>query len=70
MRSKLVKLALGCALAAAFVAPASACEFYKSTVKNDQATAQSQPTTPDPSQTAPDTPQTAESQPAPNADSN
>jgi hypothetical protein len=71
MRSKLVKLALGCGLAAAFVVPAFACEFYKSTVQNDQTVAQSQQTAPDPSQTAaPETPQTAESQPAPNAGSN
>jgi hypothetical protein len=72
MRSKLVKLALGCGLAAAFTVPALACDFYKTTVKNDQAVAQSQQTTPDSSQTAtPDsTPQTAESQPAPNAGSN
>lgn len=71
MRSKLVKLVLGCGLAAAFGVPALACDFYKTTVKNDQAVAQSQQATPDPSQTAtPDTPQTAESQPAPNAGSN
>ena len=71
MRSTLVKLVLGCGLAAAFVAPAFACGFYKQTVKTDQAVAQSQQTAPDPAQTAmPDTPQTAESQPAPNAGSN
>jgi hypothetical protein len=70
MRSKLVKLGLGCGLAAAFAAPAFACEFYKQTVKTDQAVAQSQQT-PDPSQpSTTDTPQTAESQPAPNAGSN
>jgi hypothetical protein len=71
MRSKLVKLALGCGLAAAFVAPALACDFYKSTVSNDQTVAQSQQATPDSTQTAtPDTPQTAESQPAPGTGSN
>jgi hypothetical protein len=70
MRSKLVKLVLGCGLAAAFVAPALACEFYKSSAQNDQPVAQSQQT-PDAAQTTtPDTPQTAESQPAPNAGSN
>jgi hypothetical protein len=69
MRSKLVKLVLGCGLAAAFVAPALACEFYKSSAQNDQPVAQSQQA-PDAAQTTPDTPQTAESQPAPNAGSN
>lgn len=65
MRSKLVKLALGCAFAAAFAAPALACDFYHSTsAQNDQPMAQSQ------QQTTPDTPQTAESQPAPNSGSN
>ena len=47
MRSNLVKLALGCGLAAAFVAPAFACEFYKQTVKTDQDVAQSQQATPE-----------------------
>jgi hypothetical protein len=71
MRSTLVELALGCGLAVAFAAPAFACEFYKQTVKNDDAVAQSQQATPDSTQTVtPDTPQTAESQPAPNAGSN
>ena len=71
MRSKLIKLVLGCGLAAAFAVPALACDFYKTTVQNDQTVAQSQQATPDPSQVAtPDTPQTAESQPAPNAGSN
>jgi len=72
MRSKLVKLVLGCGLAAACVAPALACEFYKSSAQNDQPVAQSQQTMPDPAQTAttPDTPQTAESQPAPETGSN
>ncbi|HEY1454647.1 MAG TPA: hypothetical protein VGF57_14395, partial [Roseiarcus sp.] len=68
--STLVKVVFGCGLAAAFAAPTMACEFYKQTVKTDQAVAQSQQT-PDSSQAAtPDTPQTAESQPAPNAGSN
>jgi hypothetical protein len=71
MRSTLVKLVLGCGLAAAFAAPALACEFYKQTVKNDQTVAEQQQATPDSAQTAtPDVPQTAESQPAPNAGSN
>ncbi len=71
MRSKLVKLALGCGLAVAFAAPALACEFNKTSAENDQPVAQSRQTMPDPSQAAtPDTPQTAESQPAPNAGSN
>jgi hypothetical protein len=71
MRSKLVKLTLGCGLAMALAAPAMACEFYKQTVKSDESVAQSQQTTPDSTQTAtPDAPQTAESQPAPNAGSN
>jgi hypothetical protein len=70
MRSILVKLVLGCGLAAAFAAPTMACEFYKQTVRADQTVAQTQQT-PDSSQAAtPDTPQTAESQPAPNAGSN
>lgn len=71
MRSTLVKLVLGCGLAAAFAAPALACEFYKQTVKSDQTVAEQQQATPDSAQTAtPDVPQTAESQPAPNAGSN
>ena len=67
MRSNLVKLALGCGLAAAFVAPAFACEFYKQTVKTDRGCSPGQQATRDSSQAAtPDTtPQTAESQPAP-----
>jgi hypothetical protein len=63
MRSKLVKLAVGCAFAAAFAAPALACDFHKTSAQNDQPTAQSQ-------QTTPDTPQTAESQPAADTGSN
>jgi len=64
MRSKLVKLALGCAFAAAFAAPALACDFHATSAQNDQPMTQSQ------QQTTPDTPQTAESQPAPNSGSN
>ena len=63
MRSKLVKLAVGCAFAAAFAAPALACDFNKTSAQNDQPTAQSQ-------QTTPDTPQTAESQPVADTGSN
>jgi hypothetical protein len=63
MRSKLVKLAVGCAFAAAFAAPALACDFNKTSAQNDQPTAQSQ-------QTTPDTPQTAETQPVPDTGSN
>ena len=72
MRSTLVKLALGCGLAAAFAVSASACEFHKQTVKTDQTVAEQQQATPDSAPTAiPDTtPQTAESQPAPNSGSN
>jgi hypothetical protein len=71
MRSKLVKLVLGCGLAAAFAVPALACDFYRTSAQNDQPMAQSQPTTPDYSQAAtPDTPQTAESQPAAETGSN
>jgi hypothetical protein len=62
MRSKLVKLAAGCALAAAFALPTLACEFNKTSAQNDQPIAQSQ-------QTA-DTPQTAQSQPAADTGSN
>ena len=40
MRSTLVKLVLGCGLAAAFAAPTMACEFYKQTVKTDQTVAE------------------------------
>ena len=63
MRSRLVKLVLGCGFAAALVAPALACDFYKTTAQKDQPTAQSQ-------QTTPDTPETAQSQPAPDTGSN
>jgi hypothetical protein len=59
----LVKLAVGCAFAAAFAAPALACDFGKTSPQNDQPTAQSQSTTPD-------TPQTAQSQPAADTGSN
>jgi hypothetical protein len=63
MRSKLLKLVLGCAFAAAFAVPALACEFNKTSAQNDQPVAQSQ-------QTTPDTPQTAETQPAADTGSN
>ncbi len=64
MRSKIVKLVLGCGFAVAFVAPALACEFHSTSAQNDQPMAQSQQTT------TPDTPQTAESQPAADTGSN
>ena len=63
MRSKLLKVVLGCGFSAALVAPALACDFHKTSAENDQPTAQSQ-------QTTPDTPQTAQSQPAADAGSN
>jgi hypothetical protein len=63
MRSRLVKLVLGCGFAAALVAPALACDFYKTSAQNEQPMAQSQ-------QTTPDTPQTAQSQPAADTGSN
>jgi hypothetical protein len=63
MRSKLVKVVLGCGFAAALVAPALACDFYKTSAQNEQPMAQSQ-------QTTPDTPETAQSQPAPDTGSN
>jgi hypothetical protein len=63
MRSKLLKVALGCGFAMALVAPAGACEFNKTSAENNQPTAQSQ-------QTTPDTPQTAASQPAADTGSN
>jgi hypothetical protein len=69
MRSKLIKLVLGCGFAAAMVAPAFACDYYHMTsAQNDQPVAQSQQT-PATAQT-PDTPQTAESQPAADTSSN
>ena len=63
MRSKLLKVVLGCGFAAAFAVPALACDFYKTSAQNGQPMAQSQ-------QTTPDTPQTAETQPAPDTGSN
>lgn len=63
MRSKLVKVVVGCGFAVALVAPAFACEFNKTSAQNDQPVAQSQ-------QTTPDAPQTAQSQPAADAGSN
>jgi len=63
MRSKILKVMLGCGFAAALVAPALACDFHKTSAENDQPTAQSQ-------QTTPDAAQTAASQPAPDTGSN
>jgi hypothetical protein len=63
MRSKLLKVALGCGFAIALVGPTVACEFNKTSAQNDQPMAQSQSTTPD-------TPQTAETQPAADTGSN
>jgi hypothetical protein len=63
MSSRVLKLALGLAFAAAFAAPALACDFHATSAQNEQPMAQSQ-------QSTPDAPQTAESQPAPNAGSN
>jgi hypothetical protein len=67
MRSKLIKLVLGCGFAAAFVAQALACDYHMTSAQNDQPVAQSQQT---PAQQTPDTPQTAESQPAADTSSN
>ena len=66
MRSKLIKLVLGCGFTVAVVEPAFACDFHMTSAQNDQPMAQSQQTTPDTSQT----PQTAESQPAADTGSN
>jgi hypothetical protein len=63
MRSKVVKLVLGCGFAVALVAPALACDFHTTSAQNEQPMAQSQ-------QTTPDTPETAQSQPAPDTGSN
>ena len=63
MRSKLVKVMLGCGFAAAFAAPVLACDFHTTSAQNDQPMAQTQ-------QTTPDTPQTAESQSAADTGSN
>jgi hypothetical protein len=63
MRSKLLKVVLGCGFAVAFAAPVLACDFHTTSAQTDQPTAQSQ-------QTTPDTPQTAESQPAADSGSN
>ncbi len=52
MRSKLLKVLLGCGFAASLAAPALACDFNKTSAQNDQTIAQSQQTTPDASQTA------------------
>ena len=64
MRSKLLKVVLGCGFAAAFVAPALACDFHAISTESEQATAQSEQST------TPDTPQTAETQPAADTGSN
>jgi hypothetical protein len=63
MRVKVLKLALGLGFAAAFAAPALACDFHTTSAQNEQPMAQSQ-------QSAPGAPQTAESQPAPDTGSN
>jgi hypothetical protein len=63
MRSKFLKVVLGCGFAAALVAPALACDFHKTSAENDQPITQSQ-------QTTPDAPQTAQSQPAADTGSN
>jgi hypothetical protein len=63
MRSKLLKVLVGCSFAAALAAPAMACEFHKTTAENDQPMAQTD-------QATPDAPQTAQSQPASNTGSN
>ena len=62
MRSKLVKLALGCAFAATFAGAVLACDYNKTSAQNEQPMAQSQQT--------PDTPQTAQTQPAADTGSN
>jgi hypothetical protein len=64
MRSKLVKLTVGCAFAATFASAALACDYNKTSAQNDQPMAQSQ------QQTTPDTPQTAQTQPAADTGSN
>jgi hypothetical protein len=63
MRSEFVKLVVGCGFLAASITPVLACDYYKTTVQNDQPVAQSQ-------QTTPDAPQTAESQPTADTGSN
>ncbi len=63
MRSKLLKVVLGCGFAAALAAPALACDLHAISTESEQATAQSQ-------QTTPDAPQTAQSQPAADTGSN
>jgi hypothetical protein len=64
MRSKLLKVMLGCGFAAALVAPALACDYHAISTESEQATGQSEQST------TPDTPQTAQTQPAANTDSN
>jgi len=63
MRSKLLKLALGVGFAAAFAAPALACDFNRTSAQNEQSMAQSQ-------QSTSNTSQTAESLPAADTGSN
>jgi hypothetical protein len=61
MRSKFLKVVLGCGFAVALAAPALACDFHAISTESEQATEQS---------TTPNTPQTAQSQPAPDTGSN
>ena len=76
MRSKLLKVVLGCGFAAALVAPALACDFHAISTESEQATAELQQVTPVSPQTAQsqqttaDAPQTAQSQPAADTGSN
>jgi hypothetical protein len=63
MRSKFLKVVLGCSFAAALVGPALACDYHAISTESEQATAQSQ-------QATPDTSQTAQSQPAADTGSN
>jgi hypothetical protein len=58
MRSELVKLVLGCGLAAAFAMPVLACDFHNTSAQNEQPMAQSQQATPDAAQTAASQPTT------------
>ncbi len=64
MRSKFLKVVLGCGFAVAFAAPALACDLHAITTESEQATAQSEQST------TPDTPQTAQSQPVADTGSN
>jgi len=60
MSSKLIKLVLGCGLAAALAVPALACEFNQTAAKSDQVA----------TQTTVDSGQTAQSQPTADTGSN